>query len=55
VERRRAGLIFRIACGGGQQHADASYSLALLRARRHRPRHGAAEQRNDLAPSQTIE
>jgi len=29
--------------------ADAPHSLALLRARRERPRRGAAEQRDELA------
>jgi hypothetical protein len=34
----------------GQQHADPPHPLALLRARRERPRHRrAAEQRDELA------
>src|SRR5262249_14494596 len=36
--------------GCGQEHADALYALALLRARRERPRcRSAAEQRDELA------
>jgi len=31
------------------EHADAPYALALLRARRERPRHRAAEERNEVA------
>ena len=46
------GLSVRIAFGGGTgEHADAPHALALLRARRERPRRRrAAEQRDELAP-----
>jgi hypothetical protein len=36
-------------------HANAPHFLALLRARRERPRGGAAEQRDEFAPFQSIE
>src|SRR5262245_9472987 len=36
--------------GTARQHTDAPHALALLRARRARPRRCAAEQRDDLAP-----
>src|SRR5215472_17346484 len=36
--------------GDGHKHADAPHPLALLRARRERPRRCAAEQRHELAP-----
>ena len=50
-ERPDAGLKFRIVRGCGQEHADAPHPLALLRARRERPRRRrAAEQRDELAP-----
>jgi hypothetical protein len=50
-ERRYAGLIYRIARGRGQQHADAPHPLALLRARRERPSDCcAAEKGDELAP-----
>src|SRR5262245_31683270 len=42
-------LYQRIVLGKGCQHADASHPLALLRARRERPRSRAAEQRDELA------
>jgi hypothetical protein len=38
-----ADLRLRIARGPWQEHADARHSLALLRARRERPRSRAAE------------
>ena len=54
-ERREAGLTFRIVRGCGQEHADAPHPLALLRARRERPRgRRAAEQRDELAPLHSI-
>jgi hypothetical protein len=37
-ERPDAGLCFRIVRGEWQEHADAPHALALLRARRERPR-----------------
>src|SRR6516164_245749 len=44
-------LIFWISSVEGSQHADAPHALALLRARRERPRGcRAAEQRDELAP-----
>ena len=47
-----AGLIFRIVRGCGQEHADPSHPLGLLRARRKRPRcRRTAEKRDELAPS----
>ena len=50
-ERRDAGLSFRIVRGQVHEHADAPHPLALLRARRERPRsRRAAEQRDELAP-----
>ena len=36
------------------QHADAPHPLALLRARRERPRGRAAEQSDELAPSHEL-
>jgi hypothetical protein len=38
-----------IALGERREHADASRPIALLRARRERPRRRAAEQRDELA------
>ena len=40
----------RIVRGRVHEHADAPHPLALLRARRQRPRRRAAEQRDELAP-----
>src|SRR6266481_5604938 len=49
-ERPDAGLKFRIVGGCGQEHADASHTLGLLRARRERPcSRRAAEERDELA------
>jgi hypothetical protein len=43
-------LRFRIILGCRHQHADAPHALALLRARRERPRsRRAAEQRDERA------
>ena len=54
-ERRDAGLRFRIVRGAVHEHADAPHALALLRARRERPRgRRAAEQRDELAPLHSI-
>src|SRR5262249_8577366 len=51
-ERCGAELTFRIILGVEHQHADASHALALLGARRQRPRRRrTAEQRDERAPS----
>jgi Molybdopterin-binding domain of aldehyde dehydrogenase len=39
---RRAGPAFRVVLGSGHQHRDAPHAVAPLRARRERPRCGAA-------------
>jgi hypothetical protein len=36
---------------GPAQHADAPHTVALLRSRRERPSRRAAEERDELAPS----
>ena len=52
MERREAGLCFRIIRGQVHEHADAPHPLGLLRVRRERPRRRrAADQRDELAPS----
>jgi hypothetical protein len=43
-ERRKAILGVPIVRSRGHQHADAPYPIALLRARRERPRGRATEQ-----------
>src|SRR5215472_15914229 len=48
-ERPDPGLKFRIIRGCGQEHADPTHTLTLLRSRRERPRSRAAEQRDELA------
>src|SRR5262249_51366493 len=48
-ERRYAGLKLRIVSGAGHQHADTPYALALLRARRHRPRRRGAQAANEIS------
>src|SRR5262249_6858851 len=53
-ECAEAGLKFSIVRHCGQQHADAPHALALLRARSERPRRRAAEQRDELAASDSI-
>src|SRR6516162_4396018 len=51
-ECREASLGFRIVLGERHEHSDAPQSLALLRARRERPRgRRATEQRYELASS----
>src|SRR5262245_34428038 len=51
LERRHAGLSFPIV-GRSHQQPDPPHALALLRARRQRPRsRRAAEQRDELAAS----
>src|SRR5262249_49934013 len=49
-ESGEPGLTFRIVGGQIHEHADSPHALALLRARRERPRCGAAEQCDDLPP-----
>src|SRR5262245_12701677 len=45
------GLIISVVRACGQEHADPPHLVSrLLRARRERPRRGAAEQRDELAP-----
>src|SRR5262245_29486352 len=45
---------FGIVLGVWMQECDAPHALALLRARRERPRHSAAEQRDEVAPFHSI-
>jgi hypothetical protein len=48
---QNAALLCRIVRREVGQHADAPHALALLRARRERPRGShAAEQRDEIAP-----
>src|SRR6516165_8613384 len=55
MERREAGLCFRIIRSEWHEHADAPHPLDLLRARRERPRHRrTAEKRDELAPVHSI-
>ena len=55
-KRSQASLTLRIVRGQGHERTDASYSVALLRARRERPRcRRTAEQRDKFAPSKPIE
>src|SRR5262249_23724268 len=53
-QRREAGLSFRIVRWQIHEHADAPHPLALLRARRERPRRRAAEQRAELPALHSI-
>src|SRR5262249_26231007 len=54
-ERSEACLPFRIVCGEGHEHADATHPLALLRTCRERPRpRRTAEQRYELAAFHSI-
>jgi hypothetical protein len=41
------GIVFVVR----QEHTDAAYAVALLRPRRERPRHRAAEPSDEFAPS----
>jgi hypothetical protein len=50
-ERGVAKLRHRIVFVVRHEHADASHAVALLRPRHHRPRHRAAEPRDELPPS----
>src|SRR5262249_48922212 len=43
-------LCLRVGLARSHQHADGTNPLGLLRPRRERPRHHAAEQRDELAP-----
>ena len=49
-----ASLKLRIVRSGGQEHANASHALALLRPRHEWPSRRAAEQRDELAPFHSI-
>ena len=51
MERREAGLKFRIVRGSGQEHADAPHALGLLRARGKRPRRRRTTQNAEKFPS----
>src|SRR5262245_19754951 len=53
-ERPGPGLKFAIVCARGQKHADATDALALLPARRQRPRRRAAQQSDELASPHSI-
>src|SRR5262249_20068254 len=53
-ERCSSLLPFPVALGKSLQYSDAAYTLALLRARRERPRGRAAEQRDERAASHSI-
>src|SRR5262249_35675791 len=54
-ERRDVRLPTRIVFVAGHEHADAPHAVALLRARRERPRRGAAEERDEFArPNHSI-
>src|SRR5262249_48856779 len=50
-ERRGATLLFGIVFVEPMEHADPPHAVALLRARRERPRRRAAEGSNEFAPS----
>ena len=51
LERCDPGLIVSIIGGRGQKHADAPHAVALLGARRERPRYGRATEKSDeVAP-----
>src|SRR5262249_20535737 len=55
VKRCEASQRFGVVRGEVHEHADAPYALALLRARRERPRgRRAAKQRDELAPPHSI-
>ncbi len=54
-KRRDAGAHVRIIFGKGQQHADPTNPVALLRTRRQRPRRRCtAEKRDELAPPHVL-
>src|SRR5262245_24804726 len=54
MECCKASLEYRIACGCGQEHADAPHAPVLLGSRYERPRRRAAEQRDERAPFHSI-
>src|SRR5439155_23771116 len=45
----KSRLVFRILGGKWREHTNEPHPLPLLRARRKRPRRGAAEKRDELA------
>jgi hypothetical protein len=49
MESRKARLFFRIIGGKIHKHADAPHVLALLRARRKRPRRYSAKRDNKFS------
>src|SRR5262249_41728227 len=51
AERSDASLSFQIGRSRAHEHVDAPHPLAVLRARRQRPRRRTAEQRYELAAS----
>jgi hypothetical protein len=51
---RGAGLALWIILRIVHQHCDPAHPLALLRARRDRPRRRAAEERYEVAPIHSI-
>src|SRR3977135_3238600 len=53
-KRNDAGRYFRIVLGVWMQERDAPHPLGLLRVRRKRPRHRAAERCDELAPPHSI-
>src|SRR5262249_28269205 len=54
-ECRDAPLALRVVLGEDGEHADPAHLVGrLLRARRERPRSGAAEKRHELAPFHSI-
>src|SRR5262249_4023140 len=53
-ERREPNLHVRIVRSSRHEHADAPHLIALLRARRERPRGRTAHQRDELAPFHSI-
>src|SRR6516164_5806908 len=54
VLARDAARCFGIVRGQVHEHSDPPHPLALVRARRERPRGRAAEQRDELAPLHSI-
>src|SRR5262249_21135245 len=53
-ERRQVRPRFRIILDERVEHADPADTVCLLRPRRQRPRHRAADQRDDLAALHSI-
>jgi hypothetical protein len=47
---RRGGFALRIVRGQVHQHADAPHALALLRARRERPRPNGSHKPDEITP-----